>query len=77
MQFRRNASLLVLALPLLLGKPAYAEVAWFDIDHDLLYVPAVTMGAATYHNVILQHLGELRFALQAAGAPVSDADDAR
>jgi len=75
MQFRRNASLLVLALPLLLGKPAYAEVAWFDIDHDLLYVPAVTMGAATYPNVILRHLGDLRFALQAAGAPVSDADE--
>ena len=79
MQFRRNASLLALALalalPLLLVKPAYADVVWFDIDHDLLYVPAVTMGAATYPNVILQHLGELRFALQAAGAPVSDADE--
>lgn len=56
----------VLALPS--GAPGWAQ---FDAGANLLRLPQVLVGTQLYRDVVLQHLGDYRFALQSATAAAS------
>lgn len=55
---------------------AFAEAALFDGVSGLVGIPSVAVGGATYVDVTLRHLGDLRFALQGASESALPASSA-
>ena len=64
MRTPRKTATALLLLATALGSAA--EVAYFDGASGRVHIPSVSVGAATYVDVTLQHLGNYVFALQAA-----------
>jgi alpha-tubulin suppressor-like RCC1 family protein len=72
MRTHRKACAALLAL-LATALGSSAEVAYFDGASGRVHIPSVSVGAATYVDVTLQHLGNYVFALQAATEQVPPA----
>ena len=64
MCIHRKAGAALLLLATALGSAA--DVAYFDGASGRMHVPSVSVGASTYVDVTLQHLGNYVFALQGA-----------